>query len=153
MGALLALLTRAATRTHVGLASIVALVLGIICWSDGVTHLGIALHNLGANLASFGIIGLTLLLGSGKWRRLVNRPVLMFCGYISYGLYLIHMLVGIMFDYFLHWDGTKSDRVVARFVICTAISVGLALLSRRYFEERFLRFKDKAPLATSAPAA
>jgi peptidoglycan/LPS O-acetylase OafA/YrhL len=63
-------------------------------------------------------------LGTGYWERLVNQPVLQFFGEISYGLYLIHMLVFYWYDSLVrsHWinlepsDG-KFYLVLVRFVL------------------------------------
>jgi peptidoglycan/LPS O-acetylase OafA/YrhL len=65
--------------------------------------LGVTLRGTALNLFFAGTIALALLVGTSSWKALVNRPVLRFFGEISYGVYLIHMLV---FD--------LEDRVVDR---------------------------------------
>jgi peptidoglycan/LPS O-acetylase OafA/YrhL len=72
-----------------------------------------------------------------------NRA-LAFLGYISYGLYLVHEF--IFYEYGKMTLGTRLDRlnhsftmITVRFFIVAAISVVLAYLSRRFYEESFLR--------------
>ena len=152
MGALLALLSRELSRKFVTLISLTALAAGIICWVDRLTGMGEALHVLGANLASLGIVGLALLLASGG-RFALRSSILEFFGYISYGLYLIHMVVANIFDRFVPTNARSFPMILARFSICTAIAVLLAFLSRRYFEARFLKLKDGKGSKPSLPAA
>ena len=45
-----------------------------------------------------GVLLLVLLLGTSARRRYVNNSVLRFLGYISYGLYLVHLLALRMYD-------------------------------------------------------
>lgn len=71
-----------------------------------------------------------------------------FMGYISYGLYLVHPLVFSTVDHFTRrsWLGncrSSSLALIASFLLASLLSVGVAYLSRRLFEERFLRLKDK----------
>ncbi|MBZ5651472.1 MAG: acyltransferase [Acidobacteriia bacterium] len=114
------------------------------------------------------VLLLFLLLGSSPRKRCVNSATLQFFGYISYGLYLIHLLVFRIYDKILryYWpqllpaDG-HFELVVIRFLVAGGAAVGLAYLSRRYFEEAFLRMKDRftrdeaptlAPDSAAAPA-
>ena len=61
--------------------------------------LGMTLRETALDLFFAGVIALALLVGTSRWGSLVNRPVLRFFGEISYGLYLIHMLVFDLEDY------------------------------------------------------
>jgi peptidoglycan/LPS O-acetylase OafA/YrhL len=97
-----------------------------------------------------GILLLFLILGSGSKRRLVNSSILQFFGYISYGLYLVHPLIFRLYDKFtqVFWPKLQPsvlhfDLVVLRFVVVGAIAVGISHLSRKYYEEWFLRLKDR----------
>jgi peptidoglycan/LPS O-acetylase OafA/YrhL len=83
--------------------------------------------------------------------------LLTFFGYISYGLYLVHQLVFYELERML--KGTALDDYARRpamlllnTALCCAISILLAWLSRRFFEERFLRQKDRI-VPYQAPAA
>jgi peptidoglycan/LPS O-acetylase OafA/YrhL len=112
--------------------------------------LGAALQHTVINLAFTGVLLLVLLLGTSAWRGYANNPVLGFLGYISYGLYLIHLLIFRIYDKLtqVFWpqlqprDG-RFGLIVLRFVCVAGLSVGLAYLSRRFFEERFLRLKER----------
>ena len=94
---------------------------------------------------------------TGAFARWVNIAWLKFFGEISYGLYLVHR---VTFDVVDH-AGRKlfpatfattwhMGQVAIRFVIGGALAVLLAFLSRWYFEERFLRLKNRA-FAASIP--
>jgi peptidoglycan/LPS O-acetylase OafA/YrhL len=106
------------------------------------------------------VLLLFLLLGTSSFRSLVNIRPLRFLGYISYGLYLIHLLIFRLYDqvcrnYFpsaLPTDGHFS-LVVSRFIAAACIAVTLSYLSRKFFEERFLKLKDyfAAPAMMPAP--
>ncbi len=50
------------------------------------------------NAGLTGILGLVLLAGSGRHHGLVENRFLRFLGYLSYGLYLVHVLVFWCFD-------------------------------------------------------
>jgi peptidoglycan/LPS O-acetylase OafA/YrhL len=69
---------------------------------------------------------------------------------VDYGLYLIHMLVFYWYDDLVGphctnlqpTDG-KFYLVLIRFVVAGGIGLGLAFLSRRFFQEKSLRLKDR----------
>jgi peptidoglycan/LPS O-acetylase OafA/YrhL len=112
--------------------------------------LGAAFQESCGNLAFLGLIGLALFVGTGHWRTLIHRPVLKFYGDISYGLYLIHLFVFERYDRLVrhfwpqHSPSTGGFAIsTVRFLICAAAATGLAFLSRRYFEEPFLRMKTR----------
>jgi peptidoglycan/LPS O-acetylase OafA/YrhL len=107
-----------------------------------------------------GLLLLFLLLGTSRWRRCVNAPFARFLGYVSYGLYLIHLLVFRAYDALCKrlWPSLSPDQadlrfIVWRFVIVSAFAVTVAFLSRRYFEQQFLKLKDRlAGNSSSAPS-
>ena len=99
---------------------------------------------------------LFMVVGSSSRKALVNSSTLQFFGYISYGLYLIHLLVFQIYDMVTRkfWPGLQPsvghfDLILLRFVIVSSAAVGFAYISRRYYEEWFLRLKDRvaSPLA------
>ena len=74
------------------------------------------------NLASAGFLSCVLLLGSSRWSFLVERPALKFLGFISYGLYLVHILAfrlaEILFSRWLSvliWSGRPTAAMLLRF--------------------------------------
>jgi len=104
------------------------------------------------NLFFAGALGVILVIGTGRWRWLVQRPVLQFFGDISYGLYLIHMLVFDAFGHFAHryfpilaWTAVQGHFVLMliRFTVAAGFAVGIAFLSRRTMESKFLALKDR----------
>jgi peptidoglycan/LPS O-acetylase OafA/YrhL len=80
---------------------------------------------------------------------------LRFFGYISYGLYLVHLLgFKLLQDLFLDFQHVPAELTVCamllRFLSVLAVTTMVCLLSRRYFEEFFLRLKDRlAPYGRS----
>ena len=112
--------------------------------------LGAALqHTVISALFSAILLGF-LLLGTSKWKAWVNNPVLIFFGYISYGLYLIHLLAFRMYDKlgrrlwpsFLPSDD-HFGLVILRFACAGGAAIGIAYVSRQYFENRFLALKSR----------
>lgn len=132
-----------------GFLSVVALPFGL---RTGMRPVGAALQWTISNVTFMGILALFLLVGTSRWKALVTSKVLRFFGYISYGLYLVHLLVYRLFDDLVRsvspvyatrlftWDG-----IWLRFLIAGGAAVLLSYLSRRFFEEAFLRLKSKIP--------
>ncbi len=97
-----------------------------------------------------GVLAITLVIGTGRWRNLLHSRMLRFFGEISYGLYLIHMLAFAMVDRLLmNWGVRVSPTsggfglIAARFAAGSLFAVGIAYISRWTFEERFLRLKNR----------
>ncbi len=112
--------------------------------------LGAAFRYTPWNLGAAGILCIFLLLGTGPGKGIVLSPVLRFVGRISYGLYLVHMLAFDFYDYAVR--GIFSGRglplavfpaLCVRFCAAGALAIGIAFLSRKYFEEPFLRWKER----------
>jgi peptidoglycan/LPS O-acetylase OafA/YrhL len=108
------------------------------------------------NVLFAGVLLLFLLAGSGTGKRYVNISLLRFLGYISYGLYLDHLLAFRMYDRICrHYlpqlipSNGHFALVLLRFALAGGGAIGAAYLSRRLFEERFLRLKDS--LVPQAP--
>ena len=110
------------------------------------------------NVLFAGMLATALLVGTSRWSRVVHRPVLQFLGKISYGLYLVHVLVFDVTRHFLTpaamrfsgaWVDNDFRLTLLRFLVGATAATVLAYLSRRYFEERFLSLKDSfAPAST-----
>jgi len=112
--------------------------------------LGMTLRETALNFFFAGTVALALLVGTSRWKAVVNRPVLQFFGEISYGVYLIHMLIFDLEDYFLgrlfpslSAVGGHFGAMVLLFSIAAGFTVAVAYLSRWYFEEPFLRLKRR----------
>jgi peptidoglycan/LPS O-acetylase OafA/YrhL len=74
--------------------------------------------------------------------------IFVFFGEISYGLYLIHMLCGILYDRaFGYAYLTHAGALLIRFAAVNSIAILLATLSKRYFENPIMRLKEKIPAA------
>jgi peptidoglycan/LPS O-acetylase OafA/YrhL len=111
--------------------------------------LGMALQVVPFHFAFTALLCNSLLLGSSKWKAVVTLKSLQLLGRISYGLYLIHLLIFEFYDHFIGaiWkdgaDTTYFLPLITRLVVCAGISIGIAFLSREYFEEPFLRLKER----------
>jgi peptidoglycan/LPS O-acetylase OafA/YrhL len=159
-GAVLAALARGpwGTPTRVRSVILICFAASLVMFSVGCPFgifrasrfLGATLRETALNLFFAGIVALALLAGTSRWKAIVNRPVLKFFGEISYGLYLVHMLVFDLEDYavgrlipnFSNVAGHFALMVVL-FTIAGAFTVAIAYLSRWYFEEPFLRMKQR----------
>ena len=114
------------------------------------TMLGASLQLTLVNAFFVGLLVLFLVLGSGSRKRLVNSKILRFFGYVSYGLYLIHLMLFHVYDNMtrMFWPGLQPsvghfDLIVLRFGVGSMSAIGLAYISRRYYEEWFLQLKDR----------
>lgn len=112
------------------------------------TFLGGSLQLTLVNIFFVGILLLFLLLGSGSWKWMVGSSVLQFFGYISYGLYLVHPMIFRVYDRVtrMSWLQPSAEHfnlIVLRFAVVSAAAVGLSYVSRRYYEEWFLRLKER----------
>jgi len=94
------------------------------------------------------VLLLFLLLGTSSWKSLVNLGWLKFLGYISYGLYLVHLLIFALYDRVcgkfapsLLPQSYRFDLVLLRFAVAGAVAIAVSYLSRRYFEQKFLAWK------------
>src|SRR5579864_2458270 len=112
--------------------------------------LGAALQVTPWNLGFAGVLGLFLLAGTSQWKAVVLSPVLAFLGRISYGLYLIDLLSFDAFDwaarnFFPHLESLigRFPELCIRFICGSCGAITVAYFSRVYFEEPFLRLKDR----------
>jgi peptidoglycan/LPS O-acetylase OafA/YrhL len=123
----------------------------------GSTFFGAALRPTAVNLFCAGVLSMTLLIGASRFGWFVRRPLLQWFGGISYGLYLVHMLA---FDFTDHWlvrffPGvylqlpSRLGFLFLRFFFSAGLAVGVAFLSRKYFEQWFLNLKDRWTPPTS----
>jgi peptidoglycan/LPS O-acetylase OafA/YrhL len=103
-----------------------------------------------------GVLLLFLLVGTSSAKSYVNFSPLRFLGYLSYGLYLNHLLAFRIYEwtcrrYFpnLVPSSGRFELVLLKFALGGGGAIAIAYLSRRFFEERFLRLKDS--LVPTAP--
>jgi peptidoglycan/LPS O-acetylase OafA/YrhL len=167
----LVLRERAWSRRILLLFSSFTIVGGAAFWLAGIpfgilhrqdTPIGAALQITPWNIAFTGTLGLFLLIGTSAWKSFVLQPAFRYLGRISYGLYLIQLLVFDAYDSIAHRFfpaiegslGTFSSTWI-RFLCSACVAVAIAHLSREYFESRFLNLRDRfeSPAASrSSPA-
>jgi peptidoglycan/LPS O-acetylase OafA/YrhL len=102
------------------------------------------LYRLPFVLVFVALLLIVILRNRGDLPQRLPTRVLVFLGYISYGLYLVHQLIFMAYERMFANTrlGTSEFHSIAlRCVICAAVSIGIAYISRKYFEERFLRAK------------
>jgi peptidoglycan/LPS O-acetylase OafA/YrhL len=116
------------------------------------TPIGEALQHVPWNFAFAGLLGVFLLIGRGEHKSFVTPAFLLFFGQISYGLYLYHLMAFSGYAWLARKTNFESqfhltlwEQVWARMLIAGTGAVVVAHLSRRYFEEPFLRLKDRLP--------
>jgi peptidoglycan/LPS O-acetylase OafA/YrhL len=160
LGALMAIALRSryASRANTTLLAGSLIVMGIVTLTIGMPYgiltrqsaLGAALQRVPFLLVFAGSLLAILLIGSGRYARFTQPRVLRFFGEISYGLYLIHLLIFSGYDAVLRTlnisDGMPHRRAVAiliRFIVASGVSVLIAYWSRWRFEEWFLKKKDR----------
>ncbi len=157
-GAIIAAIARGTWGTRTAMKTITAFMLAgsLAMFAVGAPGIFLASHRIGMvlrptvlDLFFAGVVTLFLLLGTSRWQWLVNRRLLQFFGEISYGVYLIHMLIFDVVDRWLpasvasladtKW---RFEFVLLRFCLGAGLTIAVAYLSRRHFEEFFLRLKN-----------
>jgi peptidoglycan/LPS O-acetylase OafA/YrhL len=139
-----------------GIITLVGLPFGVVSRANAV---GGALQAVPWDLACLGALSAFILIGTSKHQRLVTPSFLLFLGDISYGLYLVHLLVIIGTWKFLRWAApgflsshTPTELLWVGFAIVGPLSVLVAYVSRWYFEEPFLKLKNRlAPSVDPIP--
>jgi peptidoglycan/LPS O-acetylase OafA/YrhL len=91
-----------------------------------------------------------LQLPAGRWQ----KPII-YLGKISYGLYVFHVLwLGLSMDLIRHFAGGRLSPIaseVCAMAIALPATVTTAILSYRYLESPFLRFKKRFTVVRSRP--
>jgi peptidoglycan/LPS O-acetylase OafA/YrhL len=170
MGSLVAIVLRTSiprkqvTQLCIGVLSF-GMLLGMIGQPFGIATrgrlLGAALQHTTINTFFTGVLLLFLLVGTGSRKRYVNSSMLRFFGYISYGLYLDHILAFRIYDIICgrYWPALipsedHFELVLLRFALAGGLAITAAYLSRKYVEEKFLKLKGRlVPNTQSHPGA
>jgi len=142
------LTSKALLRIGVATLSISGAVLLILA-NAGHAHLTDPLGaSVGYSMLEWVTSGILILM-LNAYRTIQVQPALRFLVFfadISYGLYLIHMLCGTLYDrLFGHGYLIHADALLIRFLVVNSIAVLLATLSRRYFEGPIMRLREKFP--------
>jgi peptidoglycan/LPS O-acetylase OafA/YrhL len=106
----------------------------------------------GIGLASTAVI--PLVMRSGRTRRIIGSRVLCFLGRVSYGFYVLHILLEPLFDFLgarLTHSGSGEMYQLARFLIAFPITLALASLSYYFFELPILDLKKRFPMRSPLP--
>jgi len=111
---------------------------------------GLALQFVPWHLGLAALLGIFVVVGSGKWKAIVAPRILTFFGSISYGLYLYHLMFSFAYQWVARrtgfeqrWNMDIWQRTWLPFAICTTAAILFSYVSRWYFEEPFLRLKDR----------
>ncbi len=129
-----------------------ATALAIAGWPYGISHratpLGAALQHTPPNLFFTGLM-LTMLRLPSRWFRMPWWAPLRFFGYISYGLYLFHLLAFEVYDRWIAGQVPSLQRAVLQDSLVRALLAGVLATAfayglRRFYEEPFLRRRSPA---------
>lgn len=146
MGALLAIFLRSRfasrKRVLVTAAGLTALGAIVLAASPNRPAVAITTEGFAWDLVFSALLLFALLIGSSDAESLVKPRVLQFFGDISYGLYLVHVLVFMVYRRIFAPSAALSS-ILLQFLICSAFSIGLAAWSRFTFEQWFLSRKER----------
>lgn len=154
LGALLALFVRSSTASRVAVLKLAVLCVigasGAMLLSMVVPRaVAIGIRASCVNYYAFSVVAAILWLGTGPYKSFVDLRLLSFFGYISYGLYLIHVL---FLDFYTDAAarylpylsvGTSFGKACIRLAVSVIAAAALAYLSRITYEEFFLRLKNR----------
>jgi peptidoglycan/LPS O-acetylase OafA/YrhL len=154
LGGLLAIFGRSSLASRANLLKLVLLaavsaIAGMAASTVVPRSVQVGIRGTCVNYFAFATVGAIVWLGTGAYRGLVNIRFLSFVGYISYGLYLIHMLCldlynGAAQQFFPSLSvGTSFPKSCLRLLIALTVATAIAYVSRVTYEEFFLRMKDK----------
>ena len=128
-------------------ATIAFALTGLRCHSFVLTQrLQFVLMLPAVEIASVAVLALAL--EHGLWRRLLSGRPLRALGRISYGFYVLHILLEPLFDHIGRWAvhaGTGSGYQTARLFAAFPITFAAAWLSYTCLERPFLRLKRFFP--------
>ncbi len=111
--------------------------------------MAISLRATCVNYGSLSFLAAVLWFGTGPYRRFVNVRILSFYGFISYGLYLIHVFIFHLYnDVAARFApalrvGESFGVCVLRLGMALVVATAVAYLSRTTYEEFFLKKKNK----------
>lgn len=121
---------------------------------------GAALQAVPWHFGMGGLLGIFVVIGSGKWKAIVAPRILTFVGSISYGLYLYHMLFTAAYNWVERrtgfserWNLSLWQRTWLPITVVAAAAIVFSYFSRWYFEEPFLRLKGRWEGPASSPDA
>ncbi|QNI36966.1 acyltransferase family protein [Edaphobacter albus] len=126
-----------------GLAVVACLIIawktGSFNWEDNRLINGLGYSILA--LASTSLIAMALVPGS-RTASIMNWSVLRWLGKYSYGIYIFHQMMGVIYAAFLQTHIHSRGGLHAAILICNLmLTFPLAWLSFRFYERRFLRLK------------
>lgn len=153
-GALAAIFARSTSgtlRNGIKLGMAVILIGLVILFAGipfGILHrsniFGATMQSVPWNFFFTGSLLLLLGLRSPLFGGIYTAP-LRFLGYISYGLYLVHLLVFDFYNWLIRHLPQSSQAAFlggfTRMFLAGMLSIAIAWLSRKYYEEPFLRIK------------
>lgn len=102
------------------------------------------------------LVSLLVIMAGLVWKPILENKVMNYIGKISYGIYVIHpvlLYVGtrLMSGWLSRYEDTQKQGGVcfAIFIAISALTIGLAGLSYKYYEMPFLRMKDRFSVVKS----
>jgi peptidoglycan/LPS O-acetylase OafA/YrhL len=121
-------------------------------WRDALTPSILSMRPLSLNLVFFALVGLTALYSGRARLGILRDRRLVYIGQISYGLYLYHHIVFILWDDYAAKHGLGSSIIYD--LAKVGVSLAVAALSFRFVERPLLSLKDLFSYQSeSTPAA
>lgn len=122
---------------------------GYICiFCAGQTSTGASLMLNAATLSSVALVAFVVLVSDSYWVGLLSRRGPSWLGARSYGIYLYHYPLAVVFVQASLFHGAEHSLAV---VACVMITLGVAAASYRWIETPFLRLKKR--FSVGAPPA
>jgi peptidoglycan/LPS O-acetylase OafA/YrhL len=109
---------------------------------------GIGLRNTQAQLPFVAVLLMALALQGTRLTAFLRSPLARLSGSLSYCLYLIHFAIGDGYQFVMRYFSLQPivvfgdlGAILARGAFIIVASFGIAMLSKKYLEESFLRLK------------
>jgi peptidoglycan/LPS O-acetylase OafA/YrhL len=147
LGALLAIFLRSrfGSRSNATIMAALLSIFGTTAITAPAIHMPatvLTAQAIGWDLIFAATLLFALLGGSSRYERFLRPKLLQFFGDISYGLYLIHVFVFMVYRG-MFVPGNGLPQILLQFLVCSLVATGLATLSRFTVEEWFLAQKEK----------
>jgi peptidoglycan/LPS O-acetylase OafA/YrhL len=128
-----------------------AAIVALACYPIAERTVGFHLPYVVLQLASVSALSVVMIHvlqhPGGRVTRLLETPILVYLGLISYGLYVVHLPVGVFAERWLPLEAWAAalhlPRNLVDFAVMASLSIALASLSWYFVEARVLALKDR----------
>jgi peptidoglycan/LPS O-acetylase OafA/YrhL len=121
----------------------------VVCINPGNTPNGASMMLNAASLCSVALVAFVVLVSENFWVRLLSRRGPTWLGARSYGIYLYHYPLAVVFVEAHVFHGAEHSVAVVACLVATLVVAGA---SYRWIETPFLRLKKRFSVGTATPA-